>query len=252
VDALYIGRADNRSGHVVFKLSTKQPVSANRVTVITPTADHIKFVNGMADGENQPEGLEFADINSKVTLEDFMDGINDDDDRNASDDDSVHDEEYQREFNEETRLEKNEGLAIDENHTDAFSNDLEQLVHDPSDRPGLKNTRLRPRISGRVVSLSHETEECGRKKKIAVRFDNNISTGPKLEVDEEETSFYDALSNHPSESTNPTSNESDPDPHPVPNSGVGREDDDDLPPGLDCSLNPDGYWGPMLTPPVRM
>jgi hypothetical protein len=145
---LIIGRADNGSGHVVSKLSTKQPVSVNRVTVITPTADHIKFVNDMADGENQPEGLEFAGINGKVTLEDFMDGIDnddddDDDDSNASDDDFVHDEEYQREFNEETRLEKNEGLAIDENHADAFSNDLEQLVQDPSDRPSLKNTRLR-------------------------------------------------------------------------------------------------------------
>jgi hypothetical protein len=27
------------------------------------------------------------------------------------------------------------------------------------------------------------------------------------------------------------------------NSGVGRDDRDDLSPGLDCSLNPDGYWG---------
>jgi hypothetical protein len=74
-------------------------------------------------------------------------------------------------------------------------------------------------------------------------------------MDEEETSFYDALSVHPSGSTNPTSNDSNPDPDPVlnsgvgredndvPNSGVRREDDNDLPPGLDCSLNPDGYWG---------
>jgi hypothetical protein len=31
IDALYIGRADNGSGHIVFKLSTKQPVSVNRV-----------------------------------------------------------------------------------------------------------------------------------------------------------------------------------------------------------------------------
>jgi hypothetical protein len=156
VDALYIGRADNGSGHIVFKLSTKQPVSINRVTVITPTADHIKFVNDMAEAENQPEGLEFADINGKVTLEDFMDGINDDD--------FVHDKEYQKEFNEETRLEKNEGLAIDENRADAFNNDLEKLVQDPNDRPGLKNTRLRSRINGRAVTHTHETKECGRKK----------------------------------------------------------------------------------------
>jgi hypothetical protein len=166
VDALYIGRADNGSGHVVFKLSIKQPVLVNRVTVIAPTADHIKFVNDMAEAENQLEGLEFADVNSKVTLEDFMDGIdNDEDDSNVSDDDFVHDKEYQKEFNEETRLEKNEGLAINENHADAFSNDLEQLVQDPSNRPDLKNTQLRPRINGRVVALSHETMECGRKKK---------------------------------------------------------------------------------------
>jgi hypothetical protein len=40
VDALYIGRADNGSGHVVFKLNTKQPVSVNRVNPI-PTTDAI-------------------------------------------------------------------------------------------------------------------------------------------------------------------------------------------------------------------
>jgi hypothetical protein len=114
VNALYIGRADNGSGHVVFKLSTKQHVSVNRETVITPIADHIKFVNDMAEADNQPEGLEFADINGKVTLEDFMDGI-------GNDDDFVPDEQYQKEFNEETRLEKNQGLTIDENHADAFS-----------------------------------------------------------------------------------------------------------------------------------
>jgi hypothetical protein len=112
----------------------------------------------MAEAENQPEGLEFADINGKVTLEDFMDGIgDDDDDSNVSDDDFFfHDEEYQKEFNEETRLEKNEGLAINEDQADAFGTDLEQLVHDPSDRPDLKNTRL-ARVNGRVVALSHET-----------------------------------------------------------------------------------------------
>jgi hypothetical protein len=37
VDSLYIRRADNGSGHVVFKLNTKQPVSVNRVTVILLT-----------------------------------------------------------------------------------------------------------------------------------------------------------------------------------------------------------------------
>jgi hypothetical protein len=139
IDVLYIGRADNGSGHVVFKLSTKQRVSVNRVTAITPTADHIKLVEDIAETENQPEGLEFANINGKVTFDDFIEEINDgdDDNSNASGDDFVHDEEYQKEFNEETRLKKNEGLAVDEDQTDALGNDLQQLVQDPSDRPEL-------------------------------------------------------------------------------------------------------------------
>jgi hypothetical protein len=88
-----------------------------------------------------------------------------------------------------------------------------------------------------------------------VRFDNNTLTGSKIGVDEEETSLYDALSDHPSEeeSTNSTSFGSDPDPaftnsgvnadedgdnpNSTSNSGVGREDDDDLPPGLDYLFN---------------
>jgi hypothetical protein len=157
---LYIGRADNGSGHVVFKLSTKHRVPVNRVTAIKPTADHIKLVEDIAESKNQPEGLEFANINGRVTLDDFIEGINDDD-SNASDDDFVHEEEYQKEFNEETRLEKNEGLAVDEDQTDAFGNDLQQLVQDPTDIPALKNTRLRPRINGRGVALTHEIQECG-------------------------------------------------------------------------------------------
>jgi hypothetical protein len=104
-------------------------------------------------------------VNGKVTLEDFMEGIDDDDDdSNASDDDFVHDEEYQTEFNEEANLERNEGLAVDEDQADAFGNDIQQLVQDPTDRPALKNTQLRPRVNGRAVALSHETEERDRRR----------------------------------------------------------------------------------------
>jgi hypothetical protein len=224
IDALYIGRADNGSGHVVFKLSTKQRVSVNRVTAITPTTDHIKLVEDIAEAENQPEGLEFANINGKITLDDFIEGINDnddnDDDSNASDDDFVHDEEYQKEFNEETRLEKNEGLAVDKDQADAFGNDLQQLVQDPTDRPVLKNTILRPRTNGRVVALSHEIQECGsmnkkkkNKKKSNVSFNNGIPTEPEQELEDDVTCFFDAISDHPSESI--------PDPGPDANPGVG-------------------------------
>jgi hypothetical protein len=57
-------------------------------------------------------------------------------------------------------------------------------------------------------------------------------TDPKIGVDDEETSFYDALSDHPSkeEPTNPASTDSDP--GPVPNSGVGMGDKDIPNPGV--------------------
>jgi hypothetical protein len=261
VDALYIGRAFNGSGHVIFKLSTKQRVSVNRVTTIAPTANHIKLVEDIAEAENQAEGLEFANINDKVTLDDFIEGINDgdnDDDSNASDDDFVHDKEYQKEFNEETRLEKNEGLAVDKDQADAFGNDLQQLVQDPTDRPELKNTRLRPRTNERVVTLSHEIQECGnvnkkkkKKKKSNVSFNNGIPTELKQEVEDKQTCFFDAISDHPSKPV--PEPDPDPDPSPDPNPGVGGSEgddpspnsgvNDDKPTGLDNSFNPDGYWG---------
>jgi hypothetical protein len=263
VDASYIDRADNGSGHVIFKLSMNQRVSVNRVTAITPIADHIKLVEDIAEAKNQPEGLEFANINGKVTLDDFIEGINDDDNdnSNASDDDFVHDEEYQKEFNEETRLEKNEGLAVDKDQADAFGNDLQQLVQDPTDRPALKKTRLRPRINRRVVALSHEIQECGsvnkkkKKKKSNINFINNDNSNQEMEGGE--ASFFDAVSNHPSKYE--PSIDADPDTNPDPttdldaNPGVGDNVDNDSSPnlgvhdnkpaGLDNSFNPDGYWG---------
>jgi hypothetical protein len=168
----------------------------------------------------------------------------------------VHDEEYQKEFNEETKLEKNEGLAVNEDQADAFGNDLQQLVQDPTDRPALKNTRLRPRINGRVVALSHEIQECGsvdkkkkEKKKSNVSSNNGTPTESEQEVEDEETRFFHAISDHPSEPVP----ETDPDPSPDPNPGVGVNVDDDSSPNsgvndnkpavLDNSFNPDGYWG---------
>jgi hypothetical protein len=68
VDALYIGRADNGSGHIVFKLNTKQPVSVNRITPIPTTEATIETVNNIGEQEGQPEGIQFSDINGNVTL----------------------------------------------------------------------------------------------------------------------------------------------------------------------------------------
>jgi hypothetical protein len=95
VDALYIGRADNGSGHVVFKLNTKLPVSINRVTIIPTSEATIKTINDIGEQESQPEGIEFSDLNGRITLQDFADNDNDDD-SNASDADFNIEEEYKR------------------------------------------------------------------------------------------------------------------------------------------------------------
>jgi hypothetical protein len=133
----------------------------------------------------------------------------------------------------------------------------------------LKNTRLRPRTNGRVVALSHEIQECGsvnkkKKKKSNVSFNNDIPTGSNQEVEEEETSFFDAVSDHPSEHEPSIGSDLDPDTNPDPhtNPGVGDSvgDDsspnsgvnDDKPTGLDNSFNPDGYWGIVCTKHHRL
>jgi hypothetical protein len=108
VDALYLGRADNGSGHVVFKLSTKQPVSVNRVTVIPTNEATIKTVNDIGEQESQPECIEFSDLNGRITLQDFADNDNDED-SNASDEDFKIDEEYKDEVNDEIALEEEDG-----------------------------------------------------------------------------------------------------------------------------------------------
>jgi hypothetical protein len=102
---LYIGRADNGSGHVMFKLNTKQPISVNQVTVIPTTEAYTETVNNIGEQEDQPEGIQFSDMHGRITLQDFAANDNDDD-SNASDDDFKMDEEYQDEVNNETTLEE--------------------------------------------------------------------------------------------------------------------------------------------------
>jgi hypothetical protein len=70
-------------------------------------------------------------------------------------------------------------LAVNKDQADAFGNDFQQLVQDPTDRPALQNTRLRPRTNGRVVALSHEIQECGsvnkKKKKKKKKKKSNVN-----------------------------------------------------------------------------
>jgi hypothetical protein len=117
IGALFIGRADNGSGHIMFKLNTKQPVSVNRITRISTTETTIEPVNAIGEQEGQPEGIQFSDMNGNIILQDFAENDNDED-SNASDDDFKLDEEYQEEIDNEITLDEEEG-SIGNNNPDS-------------------------------------------------------------------------------------------------------------------------------------
>ena len=73
VDALYLGHADDGSGHEVFKLSTKERISVNKVTVLSTPQAFIDLVNMMGEKENQPDGIQFSDMHGNTTILDLDD-----------------------------------------------------------------------------------------------------------------------------------------------------------------------------------
>ena len=179
IDALYIGRADNGSGHSVFKLSTKQVVSVNRVVIIPTSEATITAVNHIGNEEGQPEGLEFSDMNGKITLDDFAANDNNDDDSNASDADFKMDEEYQDELDKERKLELKDnpdndadpdstGFGSDDpdSQIDFFQNPIQQ--HNQGVEPVIFDNRTRS-ANNPTVTLTTTTpaakQECGSDKK---------------------------------------------------------------------------------------
>jgi hypothetical protein len=169
IDGLYIGRADNGSGHIVFKLNTKQPVSVNRVTPIPTTEAIITTVNDIGEGERQPEGIEFSDMHGRITLADFAANDNDDD-SNASDDDFKMDEEYQDELKNDIILDKREGIVGNDDpdsQEDYFQTPIQQHNNDEEPAPEILNNRTRSGDNP-IVALTNTTrskQECVNDKK---------------------------------------------------------------------------------------
>jgi hypothetical protein len=96
---------------------------------IIPTTDAvIETVNDIGEQEEQPEGIEFSNINGEITLQDFADNDNDED-SNASDDDFQLVKEYQEEVDDEIALEKEEGEVGNDNpdsQEDYFQTPIQQ------------------------------------------------------------------------------------------------------------------------------
>jgi hypothetical protein len=173
IDSLYLGRADNGSGHDVYKHSTKQLVSVNRVTEIPTTDDMINIVNSITEQEAQPEGIEFSDMHGRITLQDFAADDNDHD-SNASDDDFKLDEEYKKEVDNEIVFDKEEGSVGNEGpdlQEDYFQNPIQHhntaVANKNEPAPDICENRTR---SGRnpVVTFTTTTpakQECGATRK---------------------------------------------------------------------------------------
>jgi hypothetical protein len=168
IDSLYIGRANNGSGHEVFKLNTKQLVSVNRVTVI-PTSDATtKIVNDIGEQERQPEGIEFSDMNGRITLQDFAEN-NNDDGSNALDDDFVLDEEYKQEEKEDDALDASEGIVGNydpDSQEDYFQTAIQKHTTNVSDNNEPTLVVIRRGNNNPIVTLSNavipETQECNK------------------------------------------------------------------------------------------
>ena len=129
IDALYLGRAENGSGHIVFKLDTKAVVSVNRVVVIPTPKTIIDRMNEMGTSEKQPEGVQFTNRDDRVSINDLDLDLNldddDDDYSNSSDESFDHDKEYQEEFEKEEKT-RFEDLATDEVQDNHFQLPFQQ------------------------------------------------------------------------------------------------------------------------------
>jgi hypothetical protein len=192
IDSLYLGRADNSSGHEVYKLSTKQFVSVNQVTEIPTTDGMINIVNNIAEQEAQPEGIEFSDMHGRITLRDFA--ANNNDDSNASGNDFKLDEECKEEVDNKIALDKEEGSVGNDDldlQEDYFQNPIQQhnTAVANNNEPVLDIRENRTRSgSNPVVTFTTTTsakQECGgnKKKKGSIVKEGNAITEEDLEDD---------------------------------------------------------------------
>ena len=57
VEGLYLGPSDNGTGHWIFKLDIKQPVSVKKLTSLPMPEAEIKGLNKIGEEDEQVEGI---------------------------------------------------------------------------------------------------------------------------------------------------------------------------------------------------
>ena len=104
VDPFYIKLAGNVSGHCLFKLDTKQPISVKRITIVPMSKVFMERINRMSKEDSTPDGIQIRDAKDKFTILDFLTEAGNDY-SNASDESFKHYELYQKEFDDQLKEE---------------------------------------------------------------------------------------------------------------------------------------------------
>ena len=193
IDALYLGRADNGSGHEVFKLSTKERVSVNRVTVLPIPETIIDLVNRMGEKENQVDNFVFSDMHGNITIMDLDEHAGEEDsnasDESYKDDDDSIDEELQADENPMEEYPPEEIFEAEEAQMDHFvgADDGDEIFEDAAQEE--------PIVMEPIVEQQQDGGDA-----------NDINNNAHNEVSDEESEGAQSESND--DAYNPSSDES--------------------------------------------
>ena len=103
--ALYVEPNENGTGHRVIKLQTKRLVTTPKCIAEPMTQDIIDIVNKIGEREGAPDGIQFVNVDGKVTLEDLYPA------EEHEDDSCVPDEDYENESDEDDKLSEDESMG---------------------------------------------------------------------------------------------------------------------------------------------
>ena len=196
IDTLYLGRADNGSGHIVFKLDMKAVVSVNRVVLIPTPTTIIVRINEIGWSEKQPEGVQFTDKDGKVAINDLYLNLDDDDydDSNASDESFFNNQEHQEKHNKEKET-RFDNLATDKAQQTQFQ--LPFQLHQAAtllvdDLSKLRSVKVRSMKGKKKKEILQKHDDNGGNNDDWDNNDVNVNTrksgvGYKVDDDDEST-----------------------------------------------------------------
>jgi hypothetical protein len=153
------------------------------VTIIPTSEATIITVNNIGEEEKQPEGIEFSDLNGRITLQDFAENDNDED-SNASDDDFAIDEEYKEEVEDEIALEEEEGIIGNDDpdsQEDYFQTPIQQHNTDLSDNNEPVSDiihRSKRGINNPILTLSKRKKKDTDDEELAI--ENELDDNPDI------------------------------------------------------------------------